>query len=135
MRGVLADNNILGQFELLKHLLHAEWRGEIWSSLNLTMPAFSDLALDEKATDKDVWLACQKQQLVLITANRNEESNDSLQTTIRTLNRSDSLPVLTLADPDRVLREKTYAAVVADRIVEYLFDIDNYRGTGRLFVP
>ncbi|MCI0378721.1 MAG: hypothetical protein L0215_14025 [Gemmataceae bacterium] len=46
-----------------------------------------------------------------------------------------SLPVITFADPDRFLRDKAYAATTADRILEILFDIENFLGTGRLYVP
>ena len=44
-------------------------------------------------------------------------------------------PVPTLANDQRVLRDRPYAEAVADRLLEILFDIDNYRGTGRLYVP
>jgi hypothetical protein len=43
--------------------------------------------------------------------------------------------VLTLANPKRILIDKAYARRTAERILEYLIDIDQYRGTGRLFVP
>ena len=46
-----------------------------------------------------------------------------------------SLPVFTLANEQRVLRDRLYAEAVADRLLEFLFDIDSYRGTGRLYVP
>jgi hypothetical protein len=46
-----------------------------------------------------------------------------------------SLPVFTLANEQRVLRDRLYAAAVADRLLEFLFDIDRYRGTGRLYLP
>jgi hypothetical protein len=45
------------------------------------------------------------------------------------------LPVLTLADQDRVLRDRSYAGVVAERLLEILFDLDNLRGSGRLYLP
>ena len=73
--------------------------------------------------------------IVLFTANRNDDGPDSLETTIRTLNRPGLLPVITLADADRILRDKNYAATVADRVLELLFDMDQYLGSGRLYVP
>jgi hypothetical protein len=46
-----------------------------------------------------------------------------------------SLPVFTLANDQRVLRDRLYAEAVADRLIEFLFDIDSYRGTGRQYLP
>ena len=34
-----------------------------------------------------------------------------------------------------VLRDRQYAETVADRLIEALFDIDSYRGTGRIYLP
>jgi hypothetical protein len=73
--------------------------------------------------------------MVLITANRNSEGEDSLERASQRLNRPDSLPVLTLADPDRVLADREYAEKVAGQVLEILFDLDHLRGTRRLFVP
>ena len=50
----------------------------------------------------------------MITGNRNDESPDSLEATIRNENQPDSLPVITIADSDRVLRDRLYAEKVAD---------------------
>ena len=68
-------------------------------------------------------------------SNRNDDGPDALETTIRTLNGPGMLPVITLADADRVLQRKSYAAKVADRTLELLFDMAQYLGTGRLYVP
>ena len=54
---------------------------------------------------------------------------------IREHNPPKSLPVLTLADGERIRHEKAYAERVADRLLQYAFDIDKYRGTGRLYLP
>jgi hypothetical protein len=40
-----------------------------------------------------------------------------------------SLPVCTLANDQRVLRDRLYADRVADRLLEFLFDLDSYRST------
>src|SRR4051794_27337706 len=98
VRAILSDANILGQVQALFVLLESdEWRS-LWEPLNLTLLAFSDLDLEEDAPDSVVWESCQRERVVLLTANRNEEGPDSLETTIRTQNQSDSLPVLTLAN-------------------------------------
>ena len=71
----------------------------------------------------------------MLTANRNDEGADSLEVTIHTLNTPSSLPVLTIADPELVLANRDYAERVAIRVLEYLLELDNLRGVGRLFVP
>lgn len=48
-----------------------------------------------EATDAMVWHACQEHVLVLITSNRNQKGNESLEATIRERTTSNSLPVLT----------------------------------------
>jgi hypothetical protein len=49
--------------------------------------------------------------------------------------RSDSLPVVTISDQDRVLQDRLYAEKVAVKLLEYLIRIDEVRGAGRLYVP
>jgi hypothetical protein len=66
---------------------------------------------------------------------QNEEGPDSLEATIRTNGTAQSLPIFTLADANRVLSERSYAELVADRLLEYLYDMDNLRGSGRLCLP
>ena len=65
----------------------------------------------------------------------NDEGPDSLEATIRALNVPSSLPVLTIADPELVLASRDYAERVAIQVLEYLLDLDHFRGVGRLFVP
>jgi hypothetical protein len=74
-------------------------------------------------------------EIVLITANRNSDGPDSLELTIRRENESTSLPVLTLSDSQRVESDREYAEVTAEALIDYLFRIDDVRGTGRLFLP
>jgi hypothetical protein len=71
----------------------------------------------------------------LITANRHDEGPDSLESTIRDLNEPLSLPVFTIADPGLVLASRDYAERVALQVLEFLLELDNFRGVGRLFVP
>jgi hypothetical protein len=46
-----------------------------------------------------------------------------------------SLPVLTIGVPPRVLSSRAYAERVATRLLEVLLDVEQYRGTGRLYLP
>jgi hypothetical protein len=78
---------------------------------------------------------CQAQQILLITGNRNSTGPEALETVMARDNTPTSLPVLTIADPRRVLSSRAYAERVAIRLLEYLLDLENYRGTRRLYLP
>jgi hypothetical protein len=146
MPAILADVNNEGQLKLLIDLLLAGplseiWLllagplSEIWLSLNFQLESFANLGLSEKAPDVQVWQTCQQHQVVLVTSNRNRKGSDSLEATLRTFNTPDSLPVITLANPQLLMSNKSYAERVAGRLLDYLFELENYRGAGRLYVP
>jgi hypothetical protein len=42
---------------------------------------------------------------------------------------------VTLADPQRILKDGSYAAKAATKLLDYLEQIDALRGAGRLFIP
>ena len=133
--GILADNNVIGHVEYVVRKLQSDYWKEIWESLNLSLFTFEDLLLLPESVDSVVWETCQQYGVVLITANRNAAGEDSLENTIRIRNSSDHLPVITIAQVERVLHDRDYADRVVERLLEYLLDIDNLYGTGRLFVP
>ncbi len=135
MAGILADNNAGGHLEvLLRHWQGAAWR-EIWTGLGLPLETFERLGLPRDCSDATLWRACQEQQVLLLTCNRNEDGPESLEATIRTQNTEQCLPVFTLANPKRLLIDRTYSGEVAEKLLQYLLEIESYRGTGRLFVP
>ena len=107
----------------------------MWEFLRLAQVSFADLGLLPGAADREVWEVCQRAQVVLVTANRNDAGPESLESIIQHQNTPQSLPVFTFANDQRVLRDRQYAETVADRLIEVLFDIDSYRGTGRIFLP
>jgi hypothetical protein len=107
----------------------------VWEFLRLAQVSFADLGLPPGASDREVWEVCQREQVVLVTANRNDAGPESLESTIQHQNTPQSLPVFTLANDQRVLRDRQYAETVANRLIEALFDIDSYRGTGRIYLP
>jgi hypothetical protein len=90
--------------------------------------------LSRGAPDRLVWQTCQAAGAVLITGNR-AGGPDSLDQVIRELSDETSLPVLTLADPRRVVRDAGYADQAARRLLDFLDRIESLRGTGRLFLP
>ena len=81
-----------------------------------------------------MWHICQAHELVLFTANRNRDRPDSLEATIERYNQETSLPVVTIADLRRFGRDREYATDVAERALGYLLEIENHRGTGRIYV-
>lgn len=82
MNGLIADNDIQGQMNVLRHVLASDAWKEIWTTLGLSVRTFADSSLDASATDAEVWHACQREELVLITGNRNQRGPDSLEATI-----------------------------------------------------
>jgi hypothetical protein len=40
-----------------------------------------------------------------------------------------------LTNDQRDVRDRLYAEAVANRLLAFLFDIDSYRGSGRLYLP
>jgi hypothetical protein len=40
-----------------------------------------------------------------------------------------------VSDPQRLAHSRDYAERVAEQMLDYLFDVENYRGTGRLYLP
>ena len=135
MKAILSDINIQGHMQVLMAILQGEvWR-ELWSSLHLTILTFRDVGLSPQASDTIVWQTCQQEQMILLTANRNADGPDSLEATLRTQNKTTSLPVFTIANADRVLLSRDYSERVATQLLDYLLDIDRVRGTGRLYLP
>ncbi len=140
MPAIMPDYNVQGHFldipwqALLGIWTSAEWY-DIWESTAFETQSFARLGIAENATDSELWRLCQENDIVLITANRNAEGDDSLEAVIRQGAGGPSLPVLTIADPDRVMVSRGYAERVASSVLDYLLDMDKLRGVGRLYVP
>lgn len=62
------------------------------------------------------------------------QGEHTVEHTIREANTPTSLPVLTIGNADRLL-EKAYRERCAIRLVEIRLDLENYVGTGRVFIP
>lgn len=135
MNGLLVDVNLRREREVLLSLFLQPKRIELWQYLACIMPTFDEVGLADNSSDLIVWRKCQDRNLVLVTGNRNDKGKDSLESVLRTFNQPENLPVLTISTPDRFLPDSDYKHRVADRILEYLFDIDRFRGVGRLYVP
>ena len=135
MRGILADINVGKQRRAILAIWASETWLDLWNALGLSVFSFPMLGLNYNASDALIWTTCQREELVLITGNRNKRGPDSLESIIQRENQADSLRVITIADPDRVLRDRLYAEQVAERLLEKLIAIDDFRGAGGIYVP
>jgi len=128
---VLIDRNIEGKSLLLWGTLAAQgWLDKV----SLKFVTFSDLNLPFDSNDRTVWRFAQKHGLVLFTDNRNMKGQDSLEQTIREENTETSLPVITIGSVRR-LDEKAYREHCAERLIEIAIYLEDYIGTGRVFIP
>lgn len=134
MPAIMADHDIEGQMHvLLRLLISVEWH-TLWTELAVCVESFASLGVPTNTPDASLWQLCQTRQIILITGNRNEEGPASLEATIQASNTLTSLPVLTISEPQRILSSRAYAHHVVERLVEYLIDVENLRGTGRLYL-
>jgi len=90
---------------------------DLWDELAISYARFQDVGLDADATDAAIWQLCQREQYVLVTSNRNEDDPDSLESTIRSQNTAESLPVLTIADSERLRYSREYVQQVAESLL------------------
>lgn len=93
-----------------------------------------DYGLPDNLTDQEIWRFAQKHQLLLVTNNRNDENEASLQATMLRENRADALPIVTVSDKDSLALAE-YRQRVAHSLAAIMIDLENYLGAGRLFVP
>ena len=131
MTEILVDHDIEGNAALLLF----ELRQSGWTDLNiLEILTFSEIGLAFNASDREVWQFAQENKMLLMTGNRNMDGEDSLEKTIRRENTENSLPVITISQPDRLI-EKNYREICAVKLVEIVLYLENFRGVGRLYIP
>jgi hypothetical protein len=132
---LLADVNIQGHIDAMVRRMQSEpWIG-FWNHLELSYLSFADLGLSPSDSDAVVWHRCQERRAFLLTNNRNDDGPDSLEATIRAYNTPQSIPVFTVGDADRLKNEREYSERVIWTLLDYLLEIDNLYGAGRLFLP
>jgi predicted nuclease of predicted toxin-antitoxin system len=127
----LIDYNLRGQAVLLWGTITAEGWLEL---MPIRFIGFEEAGLLENSSDRPVWQVAQSNQMIILTANRNMKGDDSLEQVIREENSLQSLPVVTIGNKEK-LDEQIYRERCASRLVEILFDIDNYMGVGRVYIP
>lgn len=132
---ILIDANIEGQGALIwMRMQTSEWR-DVAAELDVTLRTFREVGLDPASPDDIVWRFCQAHGYYLLTSNRNEDFEHSLEATLRREGTATSLPVFTLPLPDRVYYSPTFLDRIVGKLLEYIVDADNIRGTGRLYLP
>lgn len=134
MIGIMSDHDILGLANALFQRCRDDW-AEFLDSMDVGIVTFEDLGLAPDASDREIWHACQQNHVILVTANRNAESDESLEATIRECNQPDSLPVLTIGNVDALRTDGRYFNRTVERLMETLIDLDAVRGAGRLYIP
>ena len=128
---ILVDHNLEGHATLLWGTLLAQGWLDLYP---LRMVRFSEVGLARNSTDREVWIYVQADQMLLLTANRNMASEDSLEQVLRTENHANALPVITVSDSDRLF-EYHYRESCAERLMEIVLYLPNYLGAARLFIP
>jgi hypothetical protein len=128
---VLADYNLNRQAILLS----GSFVTGGWLDLApIQLLTFEGIGLSADSSDRVVWRFAQTNGMLLLTANRNAKGEDSLEQVMCEENVPDSLPIITIGDPDRV-NEYDYRESCVERLVEIVIDIQDYIGSGRLFIP
>jgi predicted nuclease of predicted toxin-antitoxin system len=135
VKGILADINVIGPVNsLVRQMQSPEWI-DVWTFLDIEFKHFDDVGLSADSADLEIWHTCQAEELVLVTDNRNRDSEDSLEAAIREHNQPDSLPVFTISNIGRFQTRREFAENVLEDFFGYLLRIDEVRGTGRLYLP
>jgi len=128
---ILIDHNMEGQAILLWDTYSKTGLAELYPT---EFVMFNDVDLEADMTDRDVWHFIQANRMLLLTDNRSDNEEDSLEKTIREENMLTSLPVMTIGKISRI-KEKLYREQCTERIAEIVSDLNNYLGTGRIFIP
>jgi hypothetical protein len=128
---ILVDHDIEGQGAMLWRAYNASGWAEI---VPLTFVFFAQVGLPINSNDRNIWRFAQKNKMILITANRRMKEPDALERTLREENTESSLPVLTIGNKRRMI-EKAYQERCLNRLLEVVVDLDDNKGTGRIFIP
>ena len=97
--------------------------------------SFEGLGLPHNLPDDILWRIVQARDIILFTGNRNQHGPNSLEAAIRAGNTPASLPVITLANPKRFIADRRYAERAAEKFIDRLYEIEDFRGTGRIYIP
>jgi hypothetical protein len=128
----LVDHNFQGHARILLSSISRQGWLEM---LPIRFVLFEEVGLLVDSNDRVVWRFAQVKQMILLTANRSMNDEDSLEQVMREENTQNALPVVTIGNADRVLYDANYRERCADRIVEIAIYQVNYLGARRIFIP
>lgn len=128
---ILVDHNLEGYAVIIAVILA---NGGWLDLIPIRFVMFPEIGLAINSSDPVVWRVAQENQMILLTANRSMEGENSLEETIRNQNTPTSLPVLTIGSLDR-LAEREYREKCRLRLFDIILNIENFLGVGRLFIP
>jgi hypothetical protein len=128
---ILLDNDLTGN-----GIFIAEGLKETgWDQLiRVEFKRLRDYDLPANLPDQDIWHFVQTHRLLLVTNNRNREDETSLQATMWRENTPESLPIVTISDKEALI-QSDYRQRVATSLVAIILELENYLGTGRVFIP
>lgn len=129
---ILSDENCMGQVEAifneLDHLGYVEL-------FEIELIDWVQAGLVKGTGDEAIWHFCQEHNCLLVTGNRTGKDREkSLESVVRRFVTPTSLPVLTISNLKRVMRDRKYCIACAQRLADILFELDVYRGVTRLYL-
>ncbi|MGD2183908.1 ACP S-malonyltransferase [Lusitaniella coriacea] len=128
---VLVDHHLEGYIVLLQRVLASEGWLDL---LAIRFVLLEEVGLAIDSSDRVVWRFAQKNQMILLTANRRMKGEDSLEQTIREENTPTSFPVVTIGKVNR-LSNREYRERCATRLTEIILYPESSMGVGRIFIP
>ena len=129
---ILIDRNLEGQALVLLGIITNKGLLEL---LSVSFVTLKEAGLPIDSNDRVIWQFIQSNQMILLTGNRSMKGKDSLERAMREENTPDSLPVVTIGNTDRLMGDPKYRDLCAERLIDIMLYIDNYKGVGRVFIP
>jgi len=128
----LIDHNLKGHALVLFGAIASQG----WLNIvSIQFVTFAEIELSINSDDRVVWRLAQENQMILLTANRSMKGKNSLEQVMREENTAISLPVITIGNADRLLNDSEYRERCVERLIEIVLNIDDYRGSMRIFIP
>jgi hypothetical protein len=132
---ILLDEHLGGFLRYLESLTFSDYWREIADFIGLRFVRLGAVGIAAGASDLAIWRFCQSNGFYLLTDNRAQETPDALGAVIAVEGTVESLPVFTIGSMDSFRTERTYGEALIKSLLQYLFDPEQIRGAGRLFLP
>jgi hypothetical protein len=111
----LIDHNLKGHALVLFGAIASQGWLDI---VSIQFVTFEDMALPINSDDRVVWRLAQKNQMILLTANRSMKGKDSLEQVMREENTLVSWPVITVGSADQLLNDSEYRGRCVESLIE-----------------